>query len=159
MEKKHRNLFRFIVCTLLFVSLFHTGLFLQLVLFYRGIVFLIIANIVYWIWTKSIPFSVVFFCVHMLFFTLVPVTLDRSISTFLLRYLATNPTQPVSETTLETVFISEYVQQKNAIHKRVKEQLQSGTISTSEKGFVLSNRGKVIVQLFSIIGRMFGLKS
>lgn len=147
----------FIACSLLFLSLFQTELFQNLVLFYRGIVFLLMVSIVYWFFTKSRSLVVVFFCMHLTFFTLVPVTLDRSISVFMLDEFNKAGELGVSENQMEISFIENYVKNKKALPKRYAEQLQSGTIRTSKNGFIITAKGVFLHAIFGIVGKLYGL--
>ena len=96
----------YLLCSVLFVLLFHTPVLKSMeVLMYRGIAFILMAGIVAAVlmflckrkWKKLFDFKDVIlmflgFCsVNMVLFTLIPVTVERSVSVFTLSYMEENP--------------------------------------------------------------------
>ena len=94
------------VCSVVFVGLFHTPILKGLeVLMYRGIVFIVIGGLLAAIamffckrkWKnlfdiKDVILIFLGFCsVNMVLFTLIPVTVERSVSVFTLSYMEENP--------------------------------------------------------------------
>ena len=57
-----------------------------------------------------------------MFFTHLPVTADRSISVFMLGYLADHKGESFTEEQIESIFIKRYVQDYGAFEKRLHEQ-------------------------------------
>ena len=94
---------------------------------------------------------------HLTLFTLVPVTLDRSISVFMLDEFNRAGELGLTESQMEHSFIENYVKSKKALSKRYTEQLQSGTIRTNENGFVITAKGVLLHTMFGIIGKLYGL--
>ena len=98
----------YIVCSVMFVGLFHTGLLKNMeVLMYRGIAFIVITGIVaavvmgvirkFWGFITIrdiIMMFVIFCCVNTVLFVLVPVTVERSVSVFMLSYMEENSDRP-----------------------------------------------------------------
>ncbi len=154
-----------VFATAFLIGLFHTGLFSGLVFFYRGLVYIFLSSIFFLLllirnnqFSRSVFVSsvIVFFCMHTMFFTLIPVTLDRSISVFLLRYMAENQVS-VSSQDLEKELTGTYIQKNHAIDKRMIEQLQTGSIVEHTDGFQITNKGLILVRLYEIIGAVFGI--
>lgn len=116
-----------LVFTLTYIMLFHTPLFTeQKVLFYRGLLLLlpatIITNIVlafisrYWFKIKNeilIAAVLISISMNLSFFILSPVSIDRSVTIFLLTKLkdaCTNTTcYALSESTLENYILKDYL--------------------------------------------------
>jgi hypothetical protein len=89
------------------------------------------------------------------FFVIVPVTLDRSISTFLLSRMEG---EGFSEPQLRQAFEREYVERNAAIARRLAEQLASGTIRPDDGGrFSLTDRGTAFLTAARMITRLYGV--
>ena len=101
----------YLVCSALFIGLFHTGLLKDMeVLMYRGVAFIVITGVVSAVimaiarklWgfitvRDIIMMFVIFCCVNMVIFTLVPVTVERSVSVFMLSYMDENSDQTFTQ--------------------------------------------------------------
>jgi hypothetical protein len=160
----------YIVCTAGFIGLFHTSLFGDMeVLMYRGIAFLLIAGVVsaiiMWIvrmfWgfvtiRDIIMMFCIFCCVNMVFLTLVPVTVERSVSVFMLSYMQENKDQTFTEESVGEVFTSKYVEDYGAFEKRFEEQVVTGTIVQNEDGtYSITPKGEFVVEAFRTIAEWF----
>ena len=91
----------YLVCSAMFVGLFHTELFRNVnVLMYRGLIFVFLTGLVaamvmgvvkrFWTFVTVrdiIMMFMVFCCVNTVVLTLVPVTIERSVSVFMLSYM------------------------------------------------------------------------
>ncbi len=66
---------------------------------------------------------------HLAFFVAVPVTLDRSLTIFMLGELHAAKTG-LSETEISTAFVEQYVVAGGAVARRIHEQSVSGNIAT-----------------------------
>ena len=160
----------YVVCTAGFIGLFHTSLFGDMeVLMYRGIAFLLIAGmvsaIIMWIvrmfWgfvtiRDIIMMFCIFCCVNMVFLTLVPVTVERSVSVFMLSYMQENKDQTFTEESVGEVFTSKYVEDYGAFEKRFEEQVVTGTIVQNEDGtYSITPKGEFVVEAFRTIAEWF----
>lgn len=160
----------YVVCTAGFIGLFHTSLFGDMeVLMYRGIAFLLIAGVVsaiiMWIvrmfWgfvtiRDIIMMFCIFCCVNMVFLTLVPVTVERSVSVFMLSYMQENKDQTFTEESVGEVFTSKYVEDYGAFEKRFEEQVVTGTIVQNEDGtYSITPKGEFVVEAFRTIAEWF----
>lgn len=94
------------------------------------------------------------------FFVLVPVTLDRSISTFLLSRLeSVDPAVGMTVAELSRVFEDEYLGRHAAIRRRVEEQLASGTVQAVRgDAIVLSPAGQRGLRWARAVAGAYGVK-
>lgn len=124
--------------------LFYRGfkiLFFEAVLFAIGAIYLIfnkISLIESYIASVSIASSI---CI--VFLTIFPVTVDRSVSTFLLGKIS-KPTilckqGGVSKDNLKKIFIEKYFNEDDAIGRRLKEQEITGSITKTQDGCYKNN--------------------
>ena len=160
----------YVVCTAGFIGLFHTSLFGDMeVLMYRGIAFLLIAGVVsavimgivrmFWGFVTIrdiIMMFCIFCCVNMVFLTLVPVTVERSVSVFMLSYMQENKDQTFTEESVGEVFTTKYVEDYGAFEKRFEEQVITGTIVQNEDGtYSITPKGEFVVEAFRTIAEWF----
>ncbi|MCR4767153.1 MAG: hypothetical protein K5875_04265 [Saccharofermentans sp.] len=160
----------YIVCSVMFVALFHTGILKNMeVLMYRGMAFIIITGVIaavvmgvirkFWgfITVRDIIMMfVIFCCVNTVIFTLVPVTVERSVSVFMLSYMDENSDQAFTQESVGEVFTSKYVEDYGAFEKRFDEQVVTGTIEENPDGtYSITDRGRFIVKMFRTIAEWF----
>lgn len=161
----------YIVCTALFIALFHTSFLESMdVLMYRGAAFIIITGIVsavimgvirkFWGFVTIrdiIMMFVIFCCVNMVFLTLIPVTVERSVSVFMLSYMEENSDQTFTEESVGDVFTTKYVEDYGAFEKRFHEQVETGTIVENPDGtYSITDSGRFVVKMFRTIADWFG---
>ena len=161
----------YLVCTAIFIFLFHTNLFDNMdILMYRGAVFVLIAGaiaavvmgIVRKFWgfvTKRdiILMFTLFCCLNMMFLTLVPVTVERSVSVFMLSYMEENSDQTFTEESVSEVFVEKYVDDYGAFEKRFHEQVETGNIVQNPDGsYSITESGKFVVKIFRVVSDWFG---
>jgi len=160
----------YIVCSVIFVALFHTGLFKDMeVLMYRGIIFIVITGIIsavimgiiriFWGFITIrdiIMMFVIFCCVNTVLFTLIPVTVERSVSVFMLSYMEENSDQTFTQESVGEVFTSKYVEDYGAFEKRFNEQVATGTIRQNPDGtYSITESGEFIVNAFRTVAEWF----
>lgn len=160
----------YVVCSVMFVGLFHTGLLKNMeVLMYRGIVFIVITGVIaaivmgvirkFWgfITVRDIIMVfVIFCCVNTVLFTLIPVTVERSVSVFMLSYMEENSDQTFTQDSVGEVFTEKYVTDYGAFEKRFIEQVATGTIEENADGsYSITERGKFIVKMFRTVAEWF----
>ena len=138
----------YLVCSLMFVGLFHTGLLKSMnVLMYRGIAFIVLTGLIaaivmgvirkFWKFITVrdiIMMFVIFCCVNTVIFTLVPVTVERSVSVFMLSYMDENSDKTFTQDSVGEIFTTKYVNDYGAFEKRFNEQVVTGTIKQNEDG-------------------------
>ena len=109
-------------------------------------------------------FVFAFLCANMVFFTLVPVTVERSVSVFMLSYMDSREQEAADDSSktavctkseIEDVFWSKYVQEFGAFEKRFDEQIVTGSIEESGDGYILTERGHFFVDVFRLLGEVF----
>lgn len=129
------------------ISLFIVTIFLILFLFaiYRN-------NRIFLDKKDCIIVSLLFFSIHIFVFCMIPVTIERSISVFMLRELQGNP---LTKEEMEKAFIDKYVYEYGAFSKRIKEQKYTGTIKKKGDSYGLSAKGKFMMQCFYFIKKIY----
>lgn len=166
-------IFSFITGTVLFISLFKTGLFTNFdVFFYRGIILLftsclfttLILLLIKRKWFQDI-FTyrdiilalVLIFSFNLLFFTHIPVTANRSLSVFILGYLNHYSERALTKQEISQEFLKKYLEENQGIEKRLHEQLVSKNIVQVDNGYQISNQGELLIKFYLIIADLFGL--
>lgn len=156
----------------IFVLLMRTGLLKGMeVLMYRGVVMIILSGILaaalsvtYWklfkpAWLGVKDVLCVFIiccCVNMVFFILVPVTVERSVSVFMLSYMDQSQDNHFTQEEIGDIFVDKYVDEFGAFEKRFNEQVETGTIIQNEDGtYSLTDSGRSIVGMFRWISDVF----
>lgn len=162
----------YVVSFLLLVLLIRLPIFSGMhVLMYRGIVLIIIAGIIAsalmvlfkklkgitWLSAKDAVLVFILCCsINMVFFTLIPVTVERSVSVFMLSYMDTYDERTYTEDEISEIFVDKYVTEYGAFEKRFDEQLTTGTIEKNADGsYSITSKGRLIVKLFRLISDVF----
>ena len=163
--------FFFIIGTIFFILFFRSNLLNDInIIFYRGIILLTASCILVFLimivfkkshWGplftyKDVILSIILIaCVNLVFFTHFPVTVERSISVFLLNYMNKHRNEVLTDKEITEVFINKYLYEFNAIDKRLQEQLASGNIICDVKGCRISKQGELLIKLFFLIADIF----
>lgn len=167
--------------TLCVFLLFQTPFFGHVILFYRGIIIIVTATLLTLlsfyatvqllkkrgIQTAQIPSVETYFSsviavasLHLCFFILVPVTLDRSVSTFLLsRMNSSENSQGITKEQMQTIFVQEYVNEFDAVGRRINEQLASNNIKQQEEKYMLTPQGRNFLSVSSYIAKLYNIDS
>ena len=162
----------YIISFLLFILLINTPLFSGMkVLMYRGIVLLIITSIIAsglllllrnwrrisWLSVKdAVLVFILCTSINMVFFTLVPVTVERSVSVFMLSVMDSDPEKTYTEEEIGEIFVDKYVYEYEAFKKRFDEQVTTGSIEQTPDGsYKITSKGRFIVKLFRGISDLF----
>jgi len=125
---------------------FQSHLFDGLLFFYRGLVIIAIATTIALLvalsWSRHqlglklnevITTVVLWGVLHIAFFVTVPVTIDRSLTMFMLAEIDSAKTG-LSENEISTAFIDQYVVAGGAVARRIHEQAASGNIARAADG-------------------------
>lgn len=163
----------FLLGTILFIFLFRTSLFSNInVLFYRGIVLLILSCIFMLMFmifykqkikTKLFTYKdivlaiVLIFCLNLVFFTHLPVTAERSISVFLLGSMNKNSNEELTNKEITDMFTQKYLYEYRAMDKRLNEQIISGNIIREGDAYKISSQGKLLIGFYSFIADLFNI--
>ena len=161
----------YITVSFIYVLLFSTSAFNTInVFFYRGIALLFVSGLIsvclglavkrFWLrhimtYRDILLIFTVFCCVNMVIFTHVPVTCERSISIFMLGYMAEESDRVFTEQEIEDFFISRYVVDYGAFKKRFYEQVVTGTVKTKDNGYFITDRGKSLIKMYDLIADWF----
>jgi len=162
----------YVVSFLLLVLLIRLPIFSGMhVLMYRGIVLIVISGIIAsallvlfkklkgitWLSAKDVVLVFILCCsINMVFFTLIPVTVERSVSVFMLSYMDTYDERTYTEDEISEIFVDKYVNEYGAFEKRFDEQLTTGTIEKNADGsYSITSKGRLIVNLFKLISDVF----
>ena len=91
----------------------------------------------------------------MVFFTLIPVTVERSVSVFMLSYMD-NYSDHYTQDQIAEIFVDKYVNEYGAFEKRFDEQLTTGSIEQNADGtYSITDKGRFIVKMFRLISDVF----
>ena len=97
------------------------------------------------------------FSVSVCFLVLFPVTIDRSVSVYLLATIDRQGPDGISPAELETAFVSGYVREMRAIDRRIVEQQLSGNVVQDSRGTVrLTPQGRRFVELSRSAAHLLG---
>lgn len=157
--------FGFIIYVLLFWLGAGSGI---AILFYRGValailVSLIVGAVATWLARKlddkSLPIAAaaLTFSFNICFLVLLPVTVDRSVTVYLLSTIERQQQAGTDASALQRSFIDDYVVNMGAINRRIVEQQASGNISVSRSGKIrLTAQGQRFMDLSRVVARLFG---
>jgi hypothetical protein len=153
----------------LYLLLFWMGIGTSLtILFYRGIALAIIAAVIIaivsaWIGNRvgdtSLPIAAAALSLsfNICFLVLLPVTVDRSVSVYLLSTIEHQQEQGIDAAELERSFVDGYVVKMAAIDRRIDEQQRSGNIVVNADGNVrLTEQGRRFMAFSRVVARLFG---
>lgn len=140
------------------------------IIFYRGLKILLVTSVLHWgllaawtwfVWRNQMSMAHAFavtmgsIALCSTFLIVIPVSLDRSVSVFLLGYMGNHPV-PLSKQELEDVLVSKYVKEYQSIERRMAEQIMSGNIEQTADGrYVLTARGEAFVSSSKRIASAF----
>ncbi|MGL6352155.1 MAG: hypothetical protein ACRC2U_20455 [Aeromonas sp.] len=88
------------------------------------------------------------------FLVLFPVTIDRSVTVFLLARME-RLDRPVSRQELEQIFYDQYIVQMQQVDRRLAEQRASGNITGSNEAAILTDNGRQFLNVSRKIGDWF----
>ena len=160
----------FVISFFVFVLLFNAPIFISIkVLMYRGLIFILLVaifnlalgNVLKKLFFKNLnsfdlfSITVMFVSITLTFFILVPVTVERSISVFMLSEMEEGGASFTKED-IEDRFINTYVKEFGAFDKRFEEQVVTGTIDKIDNyKYIINEKGRFIVNLFRLIAKIF----
>jgi hypothetical protein len=154
----------------IFVGLFHLGAFPQVgVLFYRGLFALaatyVLLVLALGVFGRRLPsglappprdiFGAATVAVSLLCagFVLGPVTVDRSISVFMLSRFDAH--SPITERQARDAFVSTYVDDWAQIGRRLREQEVSGNLRQTPQGWEITPQGRAFMRTARVVSRLF----
>ena len=152
----------------IYVFLFWVGLAASIsILFYRGVALALGAALIVGLvgsWGRraddaSLPIAsaALSFSFNICFLVLLPVTVDRSVSVYLLSTIEQQQNSGIDADQLQRAFIEGYVVKMGAIDRRIDEQRKSGNITVAAGGQVhLTQRGRRFMALSRLVAQLFG---
>lgn len=164
----------FIIAWILEITLTHFGLFDFIeIYFYKSIIILfvsailmVVAEIVYKVlmkkflkevfydWKDVLISFLLIICINMVVLSSAVVSLDRSLSVFLLSYMSDNE-DGYTEEELDEVFQDVFIEQYGMLDRRFWEQIESGNIIEKDGKFKLTSRGEFFVDMFKLFGKIY----
>lgn len=153
----------------IYVLLFWAGIGAWItILFYRGMGLAFVAAIAVvlaaiWLARRtgdtSLPIAAasLSLSLNLCFLVLLPVTVDRSVTVYLLSTIEKQQQAGINARRLEQAFVDGYVVKMGAIDRRIEEQRVSGNIEVDAKGKVrLTRQGRRFMDLSRCVARLFG---
>lgn len=90
------------------------------------------------------------------FLSLILVSLDRSISVYLLSYMASHEEQSFTIAALEHIFLQGYVKGSGAMSRRMMEQIATGTVVEKDPDvYQISAGGKQMVDTWRLLSEVY----
>jgi hypothetical protein len=139
------------------------------ILFYRGLVlcgvaFVVTVSLFGYLgrvtgrasWRDAIAAGLLSLGLNVAFLIVVPVTVDRSITTFVLSAMAARPDHAFTTRELEQMFTDDYVGRLRQIERRMHEQQVSGNVRQTDGGYAISPQGLSFVAWARRISWLFG---
>ena len=134
------------------------------ILFYRGVLLALITALIhfgslYLINRKAsletrIASAALALSFNICFLVIFPVTIDRSISVFLLNQMAIQE-QGITRDELEQIFVNEYVIGLDAIDRRISEQMASNNIVQHDTVYQITDQGRSFLSFSYFVGQLF----
>jgi hypothetical protein len=153
------------------VALFRAGVLAQeTILFYRGLVLIALAFVATFAalllavrrgpvagvrGRDAFSAAVLSLAFNLCFLVIFPVTIDRSISVFVLGEMAAHADRAYSADQMAKVFGDVYVGEDAQIDRRLREQLASGNVERVGDGYRISAHGQAFIQTSKLIAWMF----
>jgi hypothetical protein len=103
----------------------------------------------------AVSAAVLSLALNLSFFIVLPVTVDRSISVFILGEMTAHGEQTYSADDISRLFAKVYVGDYRQIDRRMHEQLLSGNIEQTGHGYRISPRGARFIALSKAVAWMF----
>jgi hypothetical protein len=162
-----------LLCLALFLLVSAAGLFGGVsILFYRGIadlvalapvMFVVLLLVLRLPWAAQLltardaaAATLVAVSLNLTFFVVGPVTVDRSVSVFMLSRLA-EAQSPLTAEELKQAFAERYVGEWDQVGRRIQEQIASGNVErASDDHYRLTAQGESFMRTAQFISRVFG---
>jgi hypothetical protein len=145
----------------LFVAAFQLGVLGGIdILFYRGLILIALVGVLTLVAAAiglrvvaptglpprdAFAAAVLSLSLNLSFLVIVPVTVDRSISIFMLGQMAAEPDHAFTSDAMSDRFVSLYVKDGRQIERRLHEQTVSGNVAPDGDGYKITKRGLAVV--------------
>lgn len=101
-----------------------------------------------------------FSLMHLYVFSMVPVTLERAYSVFMLNEINKAPNHVITIEQSEELFWNDYIKNNDALQKRFNEQVVTGTVKQIDsETYKLTDKGKLVVSLFHLFDEIYDVDS
>jgi len=155
---------------LILVALFKSGAFRGVdILFYRGVILVALSAAATFgllalagrLWRRTgitlrdaVAAGALSLGLNLSFLVIFPVTIDRSVTVFLLGRMAAEPqAQTVPE--LEAMFVGGYLGEYRQIQRRMDEQVRSGNVEAVGSRYSISGQGRAFLRTSRLVAWMF----
>ena len=154
-----------------FVLLFQTDLWSGVtILFYRGLLLLIAAFLLTLAATVALSglgrawglrrrdalgACVLSLSLNLSGFVILPVTVDRSVSVFLLGQMAAHPDESFDAERARRVFDAVYLGTFRQMERRLAEQSASGNVTPTADGYVITPQGRAFIRFAGWVAQLF----
>jgi hypothetical protein len=138
------------------------------ILFYRGLVLIAVGEVfcfavllmARWQWPVWKVRDAVSACafaggIAVCLLIVLPVTIDRSISVFMLAQMAAQPDRAFTPSELRTLFVDVYVGRYGQIERRLEEQDVSRNVAQTANGFRITPQGLAFVRFARLLSIVF----
>jgi hypothetical protein len=138
------------------------------ILFYRGLVLIAVAEIFCFVvllmarrkwpsWHVRDAVSACAFAggIAVCLLIVLPVTIDRSISVFMLTQMAAQPDHAFTPSELRNLFVDVYVKRYGQIERRLEEQDVSRNVAQTANGFRITPQGLAFVRFARLLSIVF----
>ena len=155
----------------IFVLLFQTDLWSGVtILFYRGLLLLVVAFLLTLGATVALSglgrawglrrrdalgACVLSLSLNLSGFVILPVTVDRSVSVFLLGQMAAHPDESFDADRARAVFDAVYLGTFRQMERRLSEQTASGNVAATADGYVITPQGRAFIRFAGVVARLF----
>jgi hypothetical protein len=150
-------------------ALFWVGFLHQIsILFYRGLVLIAIGAVVCFVvlllasrkWPQWKPRDAVSACgfacgVAVCLLLVLPVTIDRSVTVFILAQMAARPDRSFTPAEMRSIFTDVYLGRFQQIERRLEEQEISGNLARDAAGFRITPQGLAFVEFARALSKTF----
>lgn len=158
--------------TALFIGLMRTGLLSDLPIFYKGDILLVVSAIIIfvialvlgaarWRSLESLIASImVAGALNFGFFVIIPVTIDRSVTTFMLSGMDAefDVEKPFTKPELRSMLVDQFIDGFDGVGRRLDEQMLSGNIATDGQGnYHLTNQGKSFLRFAQTVADVYAI--
>lgn len=106
---------------------------------------------------RFVSTSIAVLATSLAFLVIVPVTIERSITVFLLQDMARTPGRGYMLAELEAHFRQDYLYGRNMLGKRIVENSLSGLVRRENGEIRLTKMGTAIASVLGAIGRLFSV--
>jgi hypothetical protein len=153
----------------LLVGLFKAGVLGQIdIVFYRGVALCIVACVltmitVGWLGQRlgvatvrdAFAAGCLSFGLNLSFLVIAPVTVDRSISVFMIATMAAAPDRAVTTAEMDQAFRAQYLERMTQIDRRMKEQVTSGAIALENGAYRITEKGLGFMRTARLVAWLF----